>query len=191
MSAQTWQETLIWAVSDGTALTNTVTATSLLPAHAKFTAPANFFNSVGKTLRVTAKGRISNLVTTPGTLTLDVRAGASTVLFNGGAMQLNAVAKTNVTFWFEAEMVLRTLGNGAASNFLGIGQFSSEALVGAGTGAAGSTTNGSLNLPATAPAVGSNFDVATANVIDLFGTFSVANAANSITVHTFKLESLN
>jgi hypothetical protein len=189
VSAQTWQETLIWAVGDGTALTASNTRTSILPAAAKWVAPANFFNYVGKTLRVTAKGRMSNIITTPGTLTLDVGIG-STVLFNGGAMQLNAVAKTNVTWWFECEMILRTLGNGTASNFLGIGQFSSEALVGAGTGAAGSTTNGSLNLPATAPAVGSNFDAATANVFDLFGTFSLNNA-NSIQVHTFKLESMN
>lgn len=190
MSSQTWQETLVWAVGDGTALTASNTATSIIPLAAKWTAPANYFNYVGKTLRVTAKGRMSNIVTTPGTLTLDVRMGTSTVIFNGGAMQLNAVAKTNVTWWFEAELVLRTLGNGTASSFLGIGQFISEALVGAGTGAAGSTTNGSLNLPATSPAAGSSFDASTANQIDLFATFSLNNA-NSIQVHTFKLESLN
>lgn len=191
MSAQSWQETVIVAIGDGTALNTSNTATSILPAAAKWTSPANYFSFVGKTIKVTAKGRMSNIVTTPGTLTLDVRAGPTTVLFNGGAMQLNAVAKTNVTWWFEAEMVLRTVGNGTASNFLGIGQFTSEALVGAGTGAAGSTTNGALNLPATAPAVGSNFDASTANVIDLFATFSINNAANSIQVHTFKIESLN
>jgi hypothetical protein len=190
VSAQTWQETLIWAVGDGTALTASTTPTSLIPLAAKWTAPANYFNYVGKTLRVTAKGRISNIVTTPGTLTLDVRMGTSTVIFNGGAIQLNAVAKTNVTWWFEAELVFRTLGNGAASNFLGIGQFTSEAVVGAGTGAAGSTGNGAVNLPATAPAVGTSFDAGTANPIDFFGTFSLNNA-NSIQVHTYKLESLN
>jgi hypothetical protein len=190
VSAQTWQETLAWAVGDGTALANTVTPTSIIPAAAKFTLPAGFVNFVGKTFRVTAKGRMSNIVTTPGTLTLDVRLGG-TVIFNGGAMQLNAVAKTNVTWWFEAEIVCRTVGNGSASNFLGIGQFVSEALVGAGTGAAGSTTNGSLNLPATAPAVGNNVDLSAALAVDLFGTFSIANAGNSIQVHTYKLESLN
>lgn len=190
MSAQGWQETVVWAIGDGTALNTSTTRTSILPAAAKWTSPANYFNFVGKTLKVTAKGRMSNIVTTPGTLTLDVGIGA-TNLFTGGAMQLNAVAKTNVTWWFEVEMVLRTLGNGSASNFMGIGQFTSEALVGAGTGAAGSTTNGALNLPATAPAVGSNFDASTANVIDLFATFSINNAANSIQVHTFKIESLN
>lgn len=186
MSAQTWQETLVWAIGDGAALANTVTATSILPAAAKYTVPANSLNFVGKTFRITAKGRISNIVTTPGTLTLDVRAGASTVLFNGGAVALNATAKTNVTWWFEAEMVLRTLGNGAASNFLGIGQFISESVVGSAAGVA----NGA-SLPASAPAVGSNFDAATANVIDLFATWSIANAGNSIQVHTFKLEALN
>lgn len=188
MTAQTWQETLVWATGDGTALNTSTTATSIIPAAAKFVLPAGFVNFVGKTFRVTAKGRCSNIVTTPGTLTLDVRMGG-TVVFNGGAMQLNAVAKTNVTWWFEAELVCRAIGT--AGNFLGIGQWISESVVGAGTGAAGSTGNGSLNLPATAPAVGNNVDLTTALTVDLFGTFSISNANNSIQVHSYKLESLN
>lgn len=188
MTAQTWQETLVWGTSDGTALANSTTATSIIPASAKFVVPAGFVNFVGKTFRVTAKGRISNIVTTPGTLTLDFRL-SNTVVFNGGAMQINAVAKTNVTWWFEAEIVCRAIGS--TGNFLGIGQFTSEAVVGAGTGAAGSTGNGTLNCPATAPAVGNNVDLTTALTADLFATWSIANSGNSIQVHNYKLESLN
>lgn len=184
MSAQTWQETLVWAVGDGTALNTSTTRTSLLPAAAKWTAPANYFSYVGKTMRVTAKGRISNIVTTPGTLTLDVGIGATNLLT--GTFSLNAVAKTNVTWWFEAEMVLRTLGNGVASNFMSIGQFNSEAVTGGAFGLANTVL-----LPQSAPAVGGNFDNSVANQWDFFGTFSVNNSGNSIQVHTFKIESLN
>lgn len=184
MSAQTWQETMIWAVSDGTALTASTTRTSILPAHAKWTAPANYFNFVGKTVRVTAKGRVSNIVTTPGTLTLDIGIGA-TNLWTSGAMALNTTAKTNVTWILEVEMVLRTLGNGSASNFMSIGQWTSESVVGSAAGVANTICG-----PASAPAVGGNFDAATANIWDLFGTWSLNNA-NSIQVHNFKIEALN
>lgn len=186
MSAQGWQETVVWAIGDGTALNTSTTRTSILPAAAKWTSPASYFNFVGKTLKVTAKGRISNIITSPGTLTLDVGIGA-TNLFTSGAISLNTTAKTNVTWWFEAEMVLRALGNGSASNFMGIGQLTSESLLGSGA----NTFATAYNLPLSAPAVGSNFDASTANVIDLFATFSVNNAANSIQLHTFKIESLN
>lgn len=177
---------MVWAITDGTALNTSTTRTSLLPAHAKWTAPANYFNFQGKVMRVTAKGRLSNIVTTPGTLTLDIGIGA-TNLFTSGAISLNTTAKTNTTFWLEVEMVLRTLGNGAASNFMAIGQLTSESLL----GSAANTFATTYNLPGTAPAVGGNFDAATANIWDLFGTFSVSNAANSIQVHTFKIEALN
>jgi hypothetical protein len=184
MSAQTWQETLVWATGDGTALNTSTSRTSLLPSMAKWVAPANYFNYVGKTLRVTAKGRMSNIVTTPGTLTLDVGVGA-TNLFTSGAISLNTTAKTNVTWWFEAEMVLRAVGS--AANFIGIGQLTSESLL----GSAANNFATSYNLPTSAPVVGGNLDAGTANVIDLFGTFSINNANNSILVHTFKLESMN
>lgn len=183
MSAQTWQETLTWAAGDGTALTNTTTATSIIPTQAKFIMPAGFVNFVGKTFRVTAKGRISNIVTTPGNLTLDVRLGG-TVVFNGGAVALNTTAKTNVTWWFEAEIVCRAIGT--AGNFIGVGQMNSESMV----SSAANTANTAL-LPLTAPAVGSNVDLTTALSVDVFAAFSVANSGNSITVHTYKFESLN
>jgi len=58
MPLQTWQETLIQAQSDGTAVTGTAEG-SLLPGQAKFTLPANFLDYAGKTLRIRAAGRIS------------------------------------------------------------------------------------------------------------------------------------
>jgi hypothetical protein len=182
VSAQTWQETLVWAAGDGTALSNSLTRTSIIPVQAKWTAPANYFAYVGKTMRVSAKGRISNVVTTPGTLTLDVGIGA-TNLFTS-TFSLNAVAKTNVTWLFEAEMVLRAIGS--SSNFMAIGQFTSESVTGAAFGIANT-----MAMPAATPAVGGNFDSTTANVWDLFATFSVQNSGNALTLHTYKIEALN
>src|SRR3954464_1541789 len=109
MSKNTWVELLSFSTADGTALGNSTTATSILPAAAKYTLGANFFDYIGKKLRIRAAGRVSNIATTPGTLTLDVRLG-SVVVFNGGAMALNTTIKTNVTWTFEAELEARALG---------------------------------------------------------------------------------
>jgi hypothetical protein len=46
-------------------------------------------------------------------------------------------------------------------------------------------------MPASAPAVGSGFDYNATQQLDLFGTWSIANAGNSIQCHQFILEALN
>lgn len=187
MSLQSWQETLITAQVDGSALSNTTTATSILPAQAKFTLPANFF-AIGKALRVKASGRISTVVTTPGTLTLDIRFG-STVVMNGGAMSLNIVAKTNVNWLLELMATCRAVGSSA--NLMWQGSWLSEAAINTAVPTTGPGPGG-FTLPFNAaPAVGSNFDSTAAQQIDLFGTWSIANASNSITLHQFWLEAMN
>ncbi len=184
--ALSFQECLITSQIDGTALTNTITATSLIPPAARFTLPSNFFWVPGKSIRVSARGRISTLTAAPGTLTLDVRFGATTVVFNGGAMSLNTTAQTNDTWEFEAILTCRAIGSGTSANILGIGSWTSAAALGAAAGIAES-----LMLPATAPAVGTGFDSTATNVVDFFGTWSTASASNSILVHQYSLESLN
>jgi hypothetical protein len=83
-------------------------------------------------LKVVLHGRISNVVTTPGTARFDIRMGPSgtIVVYDTGAMNLNVVAKTNVPFWLEVMLTCRAVGAGTASNFMGVGIFQSEAVVG-------------------------------------------------------------
>ena len=187
MSLQTWQETLIAAQVDGTALNTSTTATSILPASAKFTLPTNFFQ-IGRVLRIRASGRISNIVTTPGTLTLDVRLG-SVVAWNGGAVNLNVVAKTNVSWDLEVLLTCRSIGSGTSAALMGIAKFISESVVGSPVNTAGGS--GMLVLPVSAPAVGTGFDSTATQQVDLFAKFSVSDAANSIQLHQYILESLN
>lgn len=182
---QSWMEELIAQQVDGTALTNSTVATSIIAPAAKKLLPANYCNLIGRRLLVKARGRISNIVTTPGTLTLDVRFG-SIVVFNGGAMALNVAAKTNVTWSLEVELVVRSIGASTSATLFGIGAFSSESVVGAGSGTALSTM-----LPASAPAVGTGFDSTVTNAVDLFGTWSIANAGNSIQTHHFSVDALD
>lgn len=163
----------------GTPLSNSNTATSVLPAAAKAVLPGGYW-TVGKALRLTAKGILSNIVTTPGTLTLEVRFG-STVVWSSGAVSLNAAAKTNVSFTLDLLLTCRAVG--ASANLIGVGTLTSESVVGAAAG-----TGLPASLPASAPAVGNNFDSTVAQTLDLFGTFSIANAGNAMQVLEFSLE---
>lgn len=177
---------LITAQSAGSALASSTTATTLLPAHAKLTLPANYIDFVGRSFEIFAAGKISNIVTTPGTLTLDLRLGA-TVIFNGGAMQLSTTAHTDVPWRWRVCLTVRAIGTSA--NFMGQGEFLSQA---ANISSSDPTTTHSILLtPNSAPAVGTNFD-STAGaglVLDLFGKFSVSDAANSITLEQYWVSS--
>lgn len=184
MSLQTWTETLISAQGDGTALASSTTATSILPAAAKYTLPANF-HAIGRMLRITATGRVSNIVTTPGTLTLDVRFG-SVVVFNGAAMALNTTAKTNVSWKSTILLTCRSIGASTTATMFGQGEWTSESAVGAASGVANT-----MSIPASAPAVGTGFDSTVSQVVDLFATWSISNAGNSIQVHQYTLEAMN
>lgn len=189
MSNQAWVEPFNVVAVDGTALTASVTATSILPAGSKFTLPSTFFDSVnGKTLRVRASGRITTVVTTPGTLTLELRFG-SVVVFASGAMTLNIVAQTNVNWIYEAELVIRTVGASTSATILGQGEFKSHAVIGSPAPTAGGA--GTHMLPYnTAPVAGTGFDSTAAQTVDLYATWSISNA-NSIQVHQFSLLALN
>lgn len=184
MSFQSWQETLITSQIDGAAIT-AASATSMLPAAAKYTLPANYFQ-IGRKLHLKAMGRISSLITTPGTARFDVRFGA-TVVFDGLAILLDTVAAhTNVGWWLEAELTCRAIGTSA--NLMGAGTWICEDIL----GVPASAPKGCLTamLPwNSAPAVGNNFDSTTTQVVDLF--FTQTAATGSITLHQFELIAKN
>ena len=185
-----YQETLATQQGDGPALTASTTATSILLGASKVVLPPGYLSRIGMVIKVTAQGRVSNIVTTPGTLTLDIRMGpsANIVVANGGAMSLNVVAKTNVPWILEWILTLRALGNGTLANFMHQGGWTSESVVGAAAPTAGGA--GTHMLPNAAPAVGTGFDSTVAMIVDLFATWSLSNA-NSIQTHQYKVESLN
>jgi hypothetical protein len=188
MSLQSWQETLVAAQVDGPALNTSIVATSILPSHAKVTLPAGFW-SIGKTLRLRGMARVSNIVTTPGTLTLDLRLGA-VVAFNGGAMQLSSTAHTTLPLIFEFLLTCRSIGAAATATLIGSGQVNSQAI--SLTAVPDSTTSpAGLVTPNVTPVVGTGFDSTVASVLDLFATFSISNAGNALTLHQYVVESLN
>lgn len=184
----TWQGVLVSAPTDGSALGTSTTETSILPTSAKFTLPANYLTYPGQALRIRAMGRVSNIVTTPGTLTFRVKFGSIAVAATQ-ALALNTTAKTNVTWILDWDLTLRAIGGGTSANFMHSGQWQSESVI--GSPAAGSGGPSAHIIPASAPAVGTGFDSTVANVVDLTAQWSVSNAGNTITLHSYKLESIN
>lgn len=183
-------QTLISAQVAGAALSGSISATSLLPGQAKYTLPANFIDTAGKAFRIRATGRISTVVTTPGTMTLDVRFNSTPIIVaTSQAFALNIVAKSNVSWFLDLDLVARTVGASTTATIMANGTWTSEAVIGSPLPSVGGA--GTHLWQASAPAVGTGFSSTVANVIDLFGTWSVNSGSNSILVETFLLESLN
>ena len=189
MSLQSWSEVLINSAVAGAAVGNTTTQTTLLDATAIATLPANYL-SVGKTLHIWASGSVSNIITAPGTLSFFVRMGGSVNAFSGGAMSINIVAKTNVTWILDLYLTCRAIGASTSCNFMGLGTWTSESVIGSPLPTVGGS--GVFTLPFnTAPAIGTGFASTAAQTVDLQSTWSIANAGNTITLHEFILEAIN
>jgi hypothetical protein len=185
-----YQSTLVEAQIDGTALNTSTTETSIIPAVCKIVLPSGYINRIGKRFIIRASGRVSNIVTTPGTITFRFKLGptANIAVATSQAIQLNAVAKTNVGWFLDLGLTVRAIGSGTTANIMAQGTWQSESVVGSAVPASGGA--GSAMWQAATPAVGTGFDSSVANQIDLTAQFSVNNAANSIQVHTFALEDL-
>jgi hypothetical protein len=186
MSLQTWQEVLMTSQIDGTPVTAATPGTSLLPPAAVITLPANYFQ-IGKGLRINMWGRVSNRVTGPDTITFNVRYGAIQIA-SSGALAVNIVAKTNVSFHLYWELICRSIGNATQATMFHQGRWTSESVIGSPLPSAGGS--GSLMIPASAPAVGTGFDSTVAGTIDMFAFWSTA-AVDSMTSHMYVLESIN
>lgn len=180
----TWREILVTAQGDGGAIT-AASRTSALPVQAKGVLDPGFFQYAGRMLRVWAHGRISTVITTPGTARFDVDFGG-TVVFDGLAVLLDAAAAhTNVPWELEIFLTCRAVGTNG--NLMGSGKFVSEVVKGSGTMPLGSLT---AMLPwNTAPAVGANFSTVVSQTVDLFFTQTVATG--SLTLHQYTLEAMN
>lgn len=190
MSLNTWVETLLALRGDGTALTAAATASLLQGAsatRAKYTFPANYFE-VHKAIRLMASGRISCVVTTPGTARFDVRLGSVTV-WDSLAINLNIVAKVSVHWALDVTLFCQAIGDGTTTTlFPGECFFQSEAVIGSPLPTVGGS--GCVLLPYnTAPVVGTGFDGTVSQQFDLRFTQTVATG--SVQLHTLTLQSLN
>lgn len=184
MPLEKYQRTLAIAQGDGTTLTAAARA-SMIPAAAKRTLAADYFDVIGKALLIEAWGRITVAVTTPGTVRFDFGLGA-VVAFDSLAILLDTAGYSNVGWYLRVMVTCRAVG--ATANLAGQAFFQSAILA----GNPATPPKGSLGglLPwNTAPAPGANFDSGVANVADAFYTPSLGTT--SLTLHQYVLTALN
>ncbi len=173
------------ATSDGPTLT-AAAAASCLPTNVPWTLPAGYWQ-VGRAWRLRAAGRISCVVTTPGTARYDLRLGG-VVAFDTLAMPLNIVAKTTVSWYLDVDMVCRAAGSGTTTTLFSKGLWLSEASINTAVPSTGPGPGGQLVPYNAVPVVGTGFNCQTALTVDFFFTQTVATG--SMTLHQFYIEEL-
>jgi hypothetical protein len=183
---QGWEECLESITTDGTQISNSTTETIVCP---DFNIPA-YYLAPGRTIRVWAYGVMSNVVTTPGTLTLRVRWGgvAGTALLQSAAQGLDTTARTNSLWAMLGYVVCRTAGSSGSAESGGImwcNVLSSTAanLLPALLGSAG-TPLASGNTAVT-------IDTTTAKLLSVTAQFSVSTSPTNLTAQQRILEVLN
>lgn len=183
-----YQDTLINSQIDGTTLTAAAAATCI-PAAARKTLPANYFDVIGKQIVIEAYGRVSTAATTPGTIRFDIRFGA-VIAFDSQAIALVVTnAYTNVGWQLRIMLTARAIGGGTTANLFGQGTFTSPNVLG-GANVAMPIGGVVAMLPwNTAPAVGTGFDSTVSQQVDMFFTQTVATG--SLTVHQFAIYGVN
>jgi len=173
------------AYTDGPTLT-AAAAASCVPTYVPTTLPAGYWQ-IGRIWRLTARGRISCAVTTPGTARWDLRLGG-VVAFDTLAIPLNIVAKTNVPWTLDVMLTCRAVGSGTSANLIGQGNWFSEAALLTALPATGPGPGGNTLPYNTAPVVGTGFNSQSALTLDFFFTQTVATG--SMTLHSFMIEQL-
>lgn len=171
-----YTQTLVTAQASGAAVGNTTTPTSLLPAPAVYTLPANSMAYIGQKLRLRASGQIS----TTGTPTITFTIYLSGAAFCASQAITTGSGLSSVTWTLDLELTMRALGSGTSANAM---------FTGVAYGVAGATAV--TQIPASSPAVSSGFSSVQANTLDLFATWGTANASNTLTLVQYELISPN
>lgn len=179
MSKQTWEELLLAPIIDATQISNTTTETIMVP---DTTIPANYFYA-GRTLRARLIGKMSNVVTTPGTLTLRARWGgvSGTLLIASAAIALSTTAQTNAQIMQEFFITCRVEGNPGTLITSG------QACLGISASVAGRVDQ----IPASGQAAVGSLDLTSATALSFTAQFSVSTNPTNMTIQQFTLESLN
>jgi hypothetical protein len=182
MSLQTWEETLYSSVADATQISNSTSETIMVP---DTTIPAKYWYA-GRTVKASLIGVMSNVVTTPGTLTIRARLGgvAGTLLAASAAIALNTTAQTNSQIWMEFLLTCRAVGWSNSS-----GSLFTSGNVNLGLSR---STQGLVDLvPASGNAVVGSLDLTSSSILSFTAQFSVSTNPTNLTINQFILEAMN
>lgn len=187
MSRQFWSETLVWATSSGTTVSNTTTETIIFP---NVTIPANYMQD-GRALRIRAMGQHSTAGSGTVTLIFSLRwGGVSGTLITKSSAMTQLISLT-AAFW-DLDVILQTRSNGASGSIMGNGTarvFGATApTIGSATGAPAISpiTNGGQTTPAVA-----TLDLTADTALSLTITMGANTSGNNVIGLQYSLEGLN
>ena len=183
-------ENIVQSVTDGPTLTAASRATCI-PTANRIVLPNAFFY-VGRRIKFTLSGRISSVITTPGTARYDICMGSAgtTIVFDSLAILLDSVAgHTNVKWELDVELVCRAVGATTLTTFFPQkAQWCSEDILGVPATAPKGVLAAILPWN-TAPVIGAGMDNTAASAIDVF--FTQTAATGSMTVHSYSVDVTN
>jgi len=190
MPGQLWTQLIAGLQQAAGALFNTyTTAKSVLNPQSLVDLWRNFW-AVGTKVRITVHMSVSNIVTTPGTITFQVMMG-TIVVWTSGAIQLNAAAHTLLPAKLVIDLVCQVVGTGTTAKLMGQGVLTGVMFTKTAGQVDGVNSETVINVPVTAPAQGGGFDSTIANLLDFWVGFSINNAGNGVRVEQYEVESLN
>lgn len=180
-------ETVGVLTANGTQISNSTSETIVCP---DFNIPA-YFMVPGRTLEIIASGVLSNVVTTPGTLTMRLRWGgvAGTVLLASAAQGLDTTARTNALWFLRAWVTCRT--DGATGTFNSMGEMSNFNLLSSTAANLLPALLGSAGAPAASGNADVTVDTTTAKLLSLTAQFSVSTSPTNLTCHNRIIKVLN
>ena len=178
----------------GTLFNTYTTAKSVINPQAICPLPPGMLKP-GDTLRVTAKGGLSNVVTSQPTFTFQHVLGptqpATIVVGTSQAVLTTTTAHTLIPFQYVATLRLDSDGSGTSAKFLYMADLTGIMFVISGAVADPTAGVGEVLAPNTAPAVGTGFDSTVLNYLDFFVGISASNAGNGIQIYTYLVELLS
>lgn len=190
MPGQIWtQLTTPQQQASGAAFGTFTTAKSVLNPQSLVDLWRNFF-AVGTKVRFQAVMGLGSLVTTPGTVTFELHLGAIAI-WSSGAIQLNATAHTIKPAILDVTTVCQVVGTGTTAKCLGVGRLTGNMFTKTAAQADGVNSETIITVPVASPAQGTGFDSTIANLLDFWVGFSISDAANTVQVFDWEVESKN
>lgn len=192
MPLQAWEQAVITQEAAGTLFTNYTTAKTVINQQDLYGLYAGFFR-LGTKLRITANMSISNIVTTPGTMVFQVMLG-TIVVFTTGNIQLNATAHTTLPAKLVVDLTAQLTNTGVGgvvAKLMGQGVLTGVMFTKTAGQVDGVNSETVINVPVTAPALGTAFDSTISQILDFWAGFSIANAGNGVQMNQYDVEILN
>ncbi len=167
-------------VADGTQILNS-TSEAIIAPDFTFSAYDNRIYQ-GAAFNVRCWFDVSNVVTTPGTLTLRLRWGgvAGTVLASTGAITLSSTARSNYSGSLSADLVWRSIGAAGSAFCMGLVTLNDVPVA---ADSAPQSLYTMTSAGANVPAVVSSLDTTTSKALSVTAQFSVNTATTQLTNH--------